>query len=172
MKVVIDTCVLVNAFGYRDDSACAAIVVVQRNRHEVAVCETLLHEYRNVLTRELPHLRRLVDTQLMMLKARTYADPVIRIRFGPEKDRMHMQLAIDVKAVEAALVMQLGNGSHHFSGGEGEMRCLTTGCRLAAATYVNWLVDLLGVSQEGSSTAHHSVSCIGHTQSHGAILHV
>lgn len=101
MKVVIDTCVLVDHLWAEDESASGAIVLVKRKGYEVAVCDKLLGEYRGVLSRGSRQLYSLIDLQLLQIlpKMKKYANPTVLITFGPVEDRFHLQLAIDVKAV-------------------------------------------------------------------------
>ena len=98
--MVLDTHVVVSARAYDHADSAAAFAVVKSGGHMIVVCPWLMREYRKVLANGNPQLHFLADRWMMenlspIMDNR--ADPVVRIAFGPEHDRVHMQLAIDAK---------------------------------------------------------------------------
>lgn len=102
MRVVLDTNVIVDHMRARDIKCSEALTETIKRQHVAIVCEKLLREYRKILAGGNPQFHSFVDCHIMQLfqgKALLrFEDPKIRIDFGPQEDRFHMQLAIDAGA--------------------------------------------------------------------------
>jgi len=101
VKVVLDTNVVVDHLLTRDRHSSNTLYHIKdRERHKIIVCEKLLREYRdNPALSGLPGVvDRLLMNALPVERMEKLPDPQIKIRFGPQEDRFHMQLAIDATA--------------------------------------------------------------------------
>ena len=115
-KVVLDTNVLVDHLLARCRHSTATIYhLKERTDHKVVVCDKLLSEYRDnpAVTGIRPVFDSLLMNHMPLERMERHPDPVVRIAFGPEEDRFHMQLAIDARV------------QYHVSKDAGVLNCST-----------------------------------------------
>ncbi len=103
LRVVLDTNVVAGHLLAEDGSCTEVIRHVKDAGHRLVVCEKLLREYRGVIAGGYEQLYSIVDVLLFhrllsLEQVEKRENPVVRICFGPEEDRFHLQLAIDAKA--------------------------------------------------------------------------
>lgn len=103
LRVVLDTNVVAGHILAEDGSCTEVLRHLKDAGHKVVVCEKLLREYRGVIAQGNRQLYSIVDVFLFqrllsLHQVEKRENPVIRICFGPEEDRFHLQLAIDAKA--------------------------------------------------------------------------
>ena len=101
-KVVLDTNVVVDHILAQDERCSQVVNRVKQRRNTVVVCEKLLREYRDALVGNQQQMNAVINLILIQMLPvellESHRDPTIRIQFGPEHDRFHMQLAINARS--------------------------------------------------------------------------